>query len=99
DLAQVSSRSDPDGPVEGAREVDRQLRGDGARRADAADLGKLDGGELAGAELGGASRILRGVDAFVGRDRDRGLVADRGEILEVVRRLLGELDPMPFHRG
>src|SRR5439155_24027415 len=64
DLGAVSGRRDPDRPVEGAGEVDRQPRGDLQCGPKAADLGELDRGELAGAELDGAPGVIGARDAL-----------------------------------
>ena len=68
-------------------------------RRDAADLGELHRRQLAGAQLGGTACVVGAVHALVGRDRDRGLVVDDSEVLEVRRWLLCELDSVSFHRG
>ena len=95
----MGGRRDSNRAVQGAREIGRQRGRDRSCGLKAADLRQLHGCQLAGAQLDRALGVRGAGDALVRRDRDGGLAPHQGHVLELRRRLLGELDPVALHRG
>ena len=95
----VGGGGDADRPLERARQVDGEQRGDLERLGDAAHLRELDRCEAAGVLLDGPPGVPGGGDALVGRERDPDPGPQLGELLEARDGLLGQLDRVAPHRA